>query len=177
MFGTLIELGIKRDHAAIGVLEFLVDASALLALPAQVLKADHQLAVLSAQLTRRFLGLIARQYITNRAQLLPTKQLRLAREHLHKLDDGALAGGRMNVKPVHEALCAPDANAHAGLRPVLPRQNSCQIGDALALVADFDLQNLWRRSAGERIFDQTTAAVVIGVARNLGDRRCDLGLF
>src|SRR5215467_1826653 len=177
MFGTLIQLGIKRDDAAIGVLEFLVDASELLALAAQVLKAEQQLAVLSAQLPRRLLGLIARQYITNRTQLLPTKHFLLAREHLHKLDDGALAWGRMNVKPVHEALCAPDANAHAGLRPVLSRQNACQVGHALALVADFDLQNLWRHSAGQRIFDQTTAAVVIGVARNLGDRGCDLGLF
>jgi hypothetical protein len=52
-----------------------------------------------------------------------------------------------------------------------------QVRDALALVADFDLQDLWRRITGERIFDETTAAVIIGVARDLGDRGCDLGLF
>src|SRR5262249_28978979 len=83
----------------------------------------------------------------------------------------------MNLKVVHEALCASDANSHAGLRPMFTRQYGRQVGDPPALVADLDLQHLRRRLAAERIFDQATAAVLIGVACNLGDRCCDLGLF
>src|SRR5262245_6404185 len=131
MLGTLIELGIKRDYAAIGVLEFLVCACELLALAAQVLKAQQQLAVLPAQLARRIFGLLTRQYITKRTKFLPINQLLLPGEDLHKLDDCALAGVRMNMKLVHEALRAPNADAHAGRRLMFPRQNGRQVGDTL----------------------------------------------
>lgn len=55
--------------------------------------------------------------------------------------------------------------------------NRRQVGDTLALVADPDFQDLGCRLAGQGILDQAATGVFIGVARDLGDRRCDLGLL
>ena len=56
LLGALVEFGIERDDAAIGVAEFLVELLALLVAAADFLQALHQLAVLLAQRRERIGG-------------------------------------------------------------------------------------------------------------------------
>ena len=60
---------------------------------------------------------------------------------------------------------------------MLAGENRRQVGDALALVADPDFQDLRRGLAGQGVLDEPAARIFVGIARDLGDRRCDLGLF
>jgi len=174
--GALVELGIKRDHAAIGIAKLLIELACLVLAAADFLKAVHQLAVLLAQRCQRIRHVVLAQGRGDLGNLRPRDPARGLRDIAADLDDRALAGFGVDLEMIHQPARADEAEPHPGLRAVLAVEDRVEVGDALALVADADREQLRHGARIDHEFGAAAAGVAVGVAGELGDRGGDAGL-
>ena len=140
----LVELGVERDHAAVGVLELGVEARQLLLALAELLERADQLLVLLADLLDRTLRRGLRQRARERPERGGAERGRSPREQLADRHGRPLADRRRHLEPVDQAPCARHAQPHARRRPVPPREDGVHVGDPRAAVAHADHQELRR---------------------------------
>jgi hypothetical protein len=99
---------------------------------------------------------------------------RRAGKHLRHQDARACTGSRLDLEAIHQGARAGDADAHPGLRSILPCKDGLEIRDAGALVDDVDAQGL--RTVLLVLDDEgnrPAAPVCQGIARDLGHGRGD----
>jgi hypothetical protein len=174
IIGPLVQLGQQGHHAAVGVLQLLVELGQLLALGADLVERAQELLVLHQQL----LDLVARRLPR---QLGPQvgdpvrRQVRGAARELLGQDHARPLRAALDVEPIHQPPGADDPQPHPGLRPVAPVQDPRQLGDPGAVIRH-------RRGEGRRIprlggeLDPAAARVAVGVAADLRHGRGDARL-
>ena len=165
--GLLVQLGVERDHAAVGVFQLAVQPGQLLLPALQLLEGPQQLLVLPLDLVERALAPLARELGADGHHPRLGEERGRRREDHAERDRGPPARRGLDVKAVHEAPRAHDAEAHPRLGPVRPVEDGLELGDPGPPVADVDEQDLRRRLSLHHELDRAAAAVAEGVARDL----------
>ena len=131
----LVELGVERHHAAIGVFELAVQVHELLLLPLQVVEGAQERLVLMLDLLDQADRARAPDGFRNLPGAIERDHRVTWRQELLQRDRGSL-GGRLNAEVVHQPAGPDDAQAHSRVRLISAREHVVQLRDAGPLVAD-----------------------------------------
>ena len=123
MLGLLIEFGVERHHATVGVLELAIEPEEVVLPDAQRLQGVEQLLVLLLHLGQRVMGPLLHQGIHELVQVRSDEHGRLAGQELLQPHGRALVWRGRDMHLIHEPLGAAQAQAQAGRRLVLPGEN------------------------------------------------------
>jgi hypothetical protein len=176
MVRPLVELGVERDDAAVGVLELPVDLLELGVPHAQHVERVEQLLVLLLHLLDGTRRAVRRECVGEPAQLRRGEQLGPLRQYLLQRH-GRARRCRRDGELIHQPPRTDDPAAEAGRRLVASGEHLFQMRDSRALIDDADDQQLRRHGALNGVLDPSAAAVDVRVARDFGDRRRDPRLF
>ena len=176
MLGLLIEFGVERHHATVGVLELAIEPEEVVLPDAQRLQDVEQLLVLLLHLGQRVMGPLLHQGIHELVQVLSDEHGRVAGQELRSTHGRALVWRGRDMYLIHEPLGAAQAQAQAGRRLVLPGEN-LQGGEYRALVTDRNLQELRPGLAFEVERNLPPARVGQGVAGDFRYGRSNAGLI
>jgi hypothetical protein len=169
---SLVELRIKRQHAAIGVRELRVHPRQLALALLELVERRDQLVVLLLQLFEQGLRTTAQLLFEggrDRGEVAAGVAGRRARQDLLQRDVRA-SRGAAHLAAIDEPAGADDAEPHARRRAVGTAEHGGQIRDARALVGHVDRKKLRRRISLDTEIDAAAAGVAHRVARDLGYR-------
>ena len=132
MLGLLIQLGVERHHATVGVLQLAIEPEEVVLPGAQGLERLEQLLVLLLDFHQRVLWPLLGQRLDELVQARSGPQRGGAGEELLQAHDRALARCGRDVDLIHEVVGATQAQAQAGRRLVLARRGSPAGGESPA---------------------------------------------
>ena len=159
----------ERHDAAIGLAELAVQPLGLLFPLGEFGEAAQKLAVLLAE---RDVGIGERTRggpFGQRRGRRARERFAMGRQSLGQGDDGAAAGLRADVEPVHQAAGAGDADPEAGLRLVAALENRVEIADAGPAIGDAHDHGLAAPRVVDPKFRPASRRVPVGVAGDLRD--------
>ena len=167
MVGAVVQLGVERDNAAIGVLQLLIQHRELLLPIVQLFELDEHLSILTPDFRDRVKRLIPRQRLTD-----PREERRGhqdgARQPLGHGDLGAMPRRGLDRERIHQAARAEDADAHARGRAMDTVENAVDILNARPGVTNDDFEMRSAVLIGDAVFDAPAFAVFDRIARDLG---------
>jgi hypothetical protein len=174
--GPFVQLGVKRDDAAVRVFELSVELGELLLAGLDLVQASDQFAVLLAQRCERVgaPGLL-KQGLRRFRDLDRAKPGSAFGQRLGKRDARARRP-RIDVEAVDETPGARQSDSHSAARGMAALEDSVEIGDTGTRVADRNHEHLRIGVGIEGEFRATAGGVFKGVSRQFGHRGRDTSL-
>src|SRR5262249_40957827 len=145
LFGALVQFGVERDHAAVGVTQLLIELLAFLVLAAKLIQALHQLAILLAQDLERIGRVVFLERSGHVGEPCPRHWRSTRRQIMAELDRRALADPGLDLEMIHQAARAENTEPHSAFGAILSVENGLDIGNAGAFVRNPDVKDLRRR--------------------------------
>ncbi len=176
VIGLLVQLGVERDHAAVGVLQLAIEVRELLVLPLQFVERAEQRLVLLLNLVEQAVGSAAGDRLGDGAGAIGGDETGARRELFleHHVRPG---GARVDREPVHQPPRPHDAEAHASRRSVPAGKHVREGRDAWTAIGDADDQPLRDGRVVQREGDLPPGGITEGVPDDFGDGRGDPGLI
>jgi hypothetical protein len=176
VLGLLVELGVEREHAAVGVLELAIERGELVAALRELFQRTDELLILLLHLKSGSRCCFLANSVLDAARGVGADHGRARGEELlhHHRRAGALDGP--DLQAIHQALRAEDADAHPRRRAVAAGHDVVQSMDAAPAVRHAHGQHLRPRGAFDGELDRAAGGVLEGVAGDLRDRRRHAGL-
>ena len=172
-----IQLGIERDYAAIGILQFPIQTGQIRLPRTDFFERCEQFLVLVLQFLKGILRTFLNEGGGDLGKFRRADYAGAFRKQFLQPDGGSAAGRRIDLKLIHEPLRADNSQAHTGLGLVASFQDGVQIGNARAGIGDLDDEQLRRGAALQQIFHAPASGVIEGVAGDFRNRRRDAGLI
>src|SRR5688500_17077340 len=115
MIRPFIELGVKRDDPAVGILELLVDPSEIFLTLPSFCQSAEQFLVLLSDLVERAFGPLASERRGNVGGTLGTDVRDPARQKFLEKNFGAVGGASIDLALIDQPARADNTQAHAGM--------------------------------------------------------------